>query len=214
MLYCYYFCHNVTLSFTVWNEDPNVMVRKKIKVLERRIIGNTMIRQSKNKLLIIWWCCGWISRGYWLTAAQEQFSCWFSMLIFFLSFFWISHLQPTSLTQWWTTFQQISPLESTMAGPALVMGTSTKWWWALAGTLTTKTPRSPWLVEEKHHSLCFFSLKKKHAHCTFNYNMSKKSLTAQEMIVWRNSKAHIFLHSLSQKLSPNSINDIKLVCKY
>lgn len=67
----------------------------------------------------------------------------------------LSHLQPTSLTQWWTIFQQISAQGSTMAGPASVTVMSTKWWWALAGTLTTKIPRSQWSVQEKQHSLQF-----------------------------------------------------------
>lgn len=74
----------------------------------------------------------------------------------FLLFFWLFlrfFLQPTFLTQWWTIFQQISALGYTMDGPALVMGMSTRWWWVLAGTLTTKISRSPWFVQEKHHSL-------------------------------------------------------------
>lgn len=101
---------------------------------------------------------------------EQKFSSWPYMLIFLTCFFpssdssslSLSHLQPTFLTQWWTIFQQISALGSTMAGPASIMGMSTKWWWALAGTLTTKIPRSPWLVQEKHHSLqaaWYFSLK-------------------------------------------------------
>ena len=171
MLYFYYFCHNpvIRLSFTVQNEDPNLMVRKKIQVLERIIISNSVISLNK---LIICQCCGWISQGYWLTAAQEQFFRWSSVIIFFLSFFWISHLQPTSLTQLWTTFQQISAQESTMAGPASVTGTSTKWWWVLAGTLTTKTPRSPWLVEEEHSSFVGFFV-----FCCFFFSLKKKMCT-------------------------------------
>ena len=63
-----------------------------------------------------------------LPSSKKPTSFHFSGRAYTLSlFFFPSHLQPTSQTRWWTIFRLISTQESTMAGPAWIMGISTKW---------------------------------------------------------------------------------------
>lgn len=88
-----------------------------------------------------------------LRRRSSPFACWTFSLLILLPHFLSFNLQPTFPTRWWTIFQQISAQESTTAGPVSVTGMSTRWWWALAGTHTTKIPRSPWSVQGKQHSL-------------------------------------------------------------